>query len=270
MKGTSPSVATILAALAMLPLAALGQVAQPQEAGLAERLANARAALVALEERYTELENAQRAQAERLQTLEQAAREREEKLREADQANRDLATAMARLRQAMSTQQGAAKRFSASLAKRSYRTTARHVAVMPGLAIPYVGAGVAAANTALDIREACDTLRELNELNRALQVDVEQEAPVCAQQSASREEIIGQVIANWRTAYAVSAAWINQTEVWLLPEPMLVPPARAAELWTAVFGSGATPAAAPPSALPRAPQAPVQPQAPRAPALPAR
>lgn len=263
-----------LARLAPCLLAVVLSVARAQapaaapEAGLAERLANARAALVALEERYSELENIQREQAERLRGLEQTVREREERLREADQANRDLAAGMARLRQALAGQQTAAKRFSGALAKRVYRNTSRHVAVMPGLAIPYVGAGVAAASTALDIREACETLRELNELNRALQIDVEQEAPVCAQQSASREEIIGQVLANWRTAYAVSAAWINQNEVWLLPEPMLVPPARATELWSAVFGAPSVPGGASPSTAPRAPQAPVPPLAPRAPTPP--
>lgn len=236
---------------ALLALAVVAARAEPSDS--AEALANARAALVAMEERYGELETANRAQGE--------------KLRELEKQFKDQAASLARLRQAQATEHAAARKFSASLARRTYRGVARRVNGMPGMAIPYVGAGVTAAMTALDIREGCEALRELNEMNRAMQLEPEQEAPVCAMQVGSREEILNQVIANWRTAYAVAAAWTNQYEIWLPPEPIPVAPSRATELWGAVFGTTAQPAAQA-SPLPRQPLSPTPPFAPLAPTQP--
>ncbi len=213
-----------------------------------ENLANARAALVAMEERYTELETAQR---------------------ELEKANKELTAGNARLKQALASSQAAARRFSGQLARRTDRNVSRHVAGMPAVAIPYVGAGVTAAMTALDIREGCEALRELNEMNRAMQIEAENEAPVCAMQTASREEIVNKVLANWRTAYAVAVAWTNQNEIWLAPEPIPVEPARAIELWAAVFGTLPNPAART-AAPPRGPVPPVAPLAPVLPNYPAR
>ena len=100
----------------------------------------------------------------------------------------------------------------------------------------------------------------------------------------SREQIINQVLANWRSAYAVAAAWTNQHEIWLAPEPVPVEPARAIALWSAVFGTLPNPSARVGSgfASPRGPQpptgplgplvplAPLAPQLPTLPAYPAR
>lgn len=236
--------AALLALLVTLPAGA-----QPVDA--AEALANARAALTAMEERYTELETANHEQARKLLELEKL--------------NKDQAASLARLGQARAAEHAAARKLSAGLVKRAYRGLSRRVAGAPGMAVPYVGAGVITAMTALDIREGCEQLRELNEMNRVMQLDPEQEAPVCAMQIGSREEIINQVLANWRTAYAVAAAWTNQYEIWLTPEPTPVTPARANELWRAVFGAPVTAAA---QALPLPPRPPTPPFAPLAPTQP--
>lgn len=220
--------------------------AQAPEPG--DSLANARAALVALEERYTELETAHR---------------------ELEKANKELAAGGARLKQSLASAQSAARKFSGQLARRTYRNVSRHVAGMPAVAIPYVGAGVTAAMTALDIREGCEALRELNEMNRVMQIEPEPEAPVCAMQAGSREEIINKVLANWRTAYAVAAAWTNQQEIWLAPDPVPVEPARAIELWAAVFGTLPNPSARA-AVAPRGPVPPTPPVAPVLPGYPAR
>ncbi len=236
---------------------ARAQVAAPA-ADVAESLANAAAALVGMEERYTELEGSHR--------------ELAEKLRQQEKANQELGASVTRLTQSLAAAQAATRKFSGNLSRRVYRNVSRHVAGMPAVAVPYVGAGVTAAMTALDIREGCEALRELNEMNRAMQLDPEPEAPVCTLQAASREEIINKVLANWRTAYAVAAAWTNQQEIWLAPEPIPVEPARAIELWSAVFGTLPNPSARVPAAArgPVPPTLPVAPVMPVAPGYPAR
>lgn len=233
-------------------------VAQAVDAGdAAERLGNARAAVVALEERHAELESANR--------------ELTEKLRALEKSNKELGDSLARQKQVLAANQTATRKFSASLARRLYRNTSRHVNGMAAVAIPYVGAGVTVAMTALDIRESCEALRELNEMQRAMQLEPENEAPVCAMQVGSREQIINQVLANWRSAYAVAAAWTNQYEIWLAPEPVPVEPARATELWSAVFGTLPNPSARAPAgfAAPRGPLPPLAPVMPQLPTLPA-
>ena len=249
----------------LLLAAAVGALAtaRAQAPGAAESLANARAALVAMEERYTELETAQR-------ELEKANKVLDKSRHELDQANKELTAGNARLKQSLATSQAAARKFSAQLARRTYRNVSRHVAAMPAVAIPYVGAGVTASMTALDIREGCEALRELNEMNRAMQLEPESEAAVCAMQVGSREEIINKVLGNWRTAYAVAAAWTNQQEIWLAPEPVPVEPARAIELWSAVFGSLPNPSARAAAAASRGPLPPTPPVAPVLPGYPAR
>lgn len=232
--------------------------AQVAEAGdAAERLGNARAAVVALEERHGELESANRELTEKLGALQKS--------------NKELGDKLTRQNQALAANQAAARKFSASLARRLYRNASRHVNGMAAVAIPYVGAGVTAAMTALDIRESCEALRELNEMQRVMQLEPENEAPVCAMQVGSREQIINQVLANWRSAYAVAAAWTNQYEIWLAPEPVPVEPARAIELWSAVFGTLPNPSAraAAGSATPRGPLPPLAPMLPQLPTLPA-
>lgn len=237
-------------------LAGLGVVAgvRAQASDMAENLANARAALVGLEERYTELETANR--------------ELSEKLRELEKSNKELSANAAKLKQSLAASGTAARKFSGQLSRRVYRNVSRHVAGMPAVAIPYVGAGVTAAMTALDIRDGCEAMRELNEMNRMMQLDLESEAPVCAMQVGSREEIISQVIANWRTAYAVAAAWTNQYEVWLSPEPIPVAPARAIELWSAVFGTLPNPSVQNAPLMPGLPRGPTPPIPPLVPGLP--
>jgi hypothetical protein len=230
--------------------------ATPPVADPAESLANAKAALVGLDERNTELETANR--------------ELAEKLRQQEKSNKELNASVTRLTQTLAASQAATRKFSGNLSRRVYRNVSRHVAAMPAVAIPYVGAGVTAAMTGLDIREGCEALRELNEMNRALQLEPENEAPVCSMQVGPREEIINKVLANWRTAYAVAAAWTNQYEIWLAPEPVPVEPARAIELWTAVFGGLPNPSARTVLTAPRGPTPPIPPLAPTLPNYPAR
>lgn len=259
-----------LAAVMMLTFAAATLQAQPAEpitapmapgapVASAESLENARAAVVALEARNAELEAANH--------------ELGDKLRALESANKELEASVARLKRRIADDESAVRRYSANFAKRVYRNVSRHVAVMPAVAIPYVGAGVTAAMTGLEVREGCEALRELNEMNRALGLAPENSAPVCALQVGSREEIINRMMANWRTAYAVAAAWTNQYEIWLPPEPVPVDPARAVQVWGAVFGTLPNPAVqagGPTLRGPTPPQSPIPPLNPVLPAYPGR
>jgi hypothetical protein len=103
-------------------------------------------------------------------------------------------------------------------------------------------------------------------MNRALGLEREDESHVCAMQVPTREEVIAQVIINWRTAYANAAAWANQHEARLPPDPPSVSYPHAGELWMAVFG-GANPKPVL-QTLPVLPTVPTLPISPSLPMLP--
>jgi hypothetical protein len=86
-------------------------------------------------------------------------------------------------------------------------------------------------------------------------------------QVPSGEQILAQVLANWRTAYAISAAWTNQYQAVLPPEPPVVPHAGAYELWMAVFGPNPTVIAPVSPKGTTSPTAPVPPTPPAPPGI---
>lgn len=154
-----------------------------------------------------------------------------------EKSEKDLKASLAQQKQALQTATSAAKRFSDDWARRAFSHASRHVAGMAAVSIPYIGADVAVAMTTLDVREACESVKALNEMNRAMKLEPVDETKVCAIKIANREQVIDHVIKNWRTAYAVAAAWANQNEAMLPAEPPQVSYARVNELWTAVYGT---------------------------------
>jgi len=191
--------------------------------------------------------------------------ELEERILQLEKINQELTASGNQLRQKLLISNSAGKRFSRNLARRTFSNVSRHVSGMAGAAIPYVGAGVLVGMATLDVRDGCETLDELNEMLQAMNQEVVNVSRVCAIAVPTRDEVLAQVIANWRTAYAVAAARANQYETRLPPEPPTVPYARASELWIAVFG--VNPAAASQSVpmglmLPTPPTPPVSPTPP--------
>ncbi len=160
----------------------------------------------------------------------------EDRFLQLEKSNQELKASNEQLRQKLRVAAVAGKGFSRSLARRTSSRVSRHIAAAGGVAVPYVGAGVLSGMIRLDVRDGCETLEELNDLNRALDLDSVETSRVCVMQVPSGEQILAQVLANWRTAYAISAAWANQYQAVLPPEPPVVPYAGANELWMAVFG----------------------------------
>lgn len=104
----------------------------------------------------------------------------------------------------------AAKKLSASVASRATRGVARHVGGAAGESIPVVGTAVVAAMLALDVVDACDLIKEVNEMNRSVGVDVEDEQRVCGVKVPDQKQLAADVSKNWQAAYLASASAIGK------------------------------------------------------------
>lgn len=102
------------------------------------------------------------------------------------------------------TVQEAVNETADRISKRAVVTSSREVGSMAGEAIPYVGAAVIIGATALELKDLCETLKDMSELKRAISPETlpsEDEETVCNQPIPTREEL-------WETVKSSpKAAW---------------------------------------------------------------
>lgn len=95
----------------------------------------------------------------------------------------------------------AAKKLSRSVATRATRGVARHIGGAAGESIPVIGTAVVATMLALDVVDACDQIKEVNEMNRSIGVEVEDEQQVCGVKVPDQKQLAAEVSKNWQAAY---------------------------------------------------------------------
>ena len=128
----------------------------------------------------------------------------------ADLMSQRLATKEAALVRAQSTRaskQLAAKNFGRRLVSRTQRVAATSIASIAAESVPYLGISVILAATGYELYEACQSMKDLEELYGAL--EVEEASPsetiqlVCDPQLPDVSEV-------WNGVKAQSGEWINQ------------------------------------------------------------
>lgn len=116
---------------------------------------------------------------------------------------------------------------------RQARSAARNVASAPGKTIPVVGAALVAGATAWDIYEACELLKELDQLttffgNSSIQ---NQSQKVCGLPIPTKATLLQVVQGNWQDAYRTAAGELQGIPRVSVPTDPQVPS------WTQVKGS---------------------------------
>lgn len=92
---------------------------------------------------------------------------------------------------------------------RAGKSIARRLLALPGHAVPLLGATVAVGSATMDINDACDSLKELDELNQTVGVPPLNRAKVCGVVVPTADEILAAARANWRSVYEKSATALN-------------------------------------------------------------
>ena len=91
-----------------------------------------------------------------------------------------------------------ARKVSQRIAGRTVRNVTINVASVTEQAMPYLGAAVVVAVTAMDVKHGCDTVRDVNEMLRILEVDSTEgdEGEVCGIKVPSVDEVLESIKQN--------------------------------------------------------------------------
>lgn len=79
-----------------------------------------------------------------------------------------------------------------SISRRAAKTSSRSIGSMAGEAIPYIGTAVIVGVTALELKDLCDTLKDMSELKRSFTPgapESDDEATVCAMKVPTAQEL---------------------------------------------------------------------------------
>jgi hypothetical protein len=94
-----------------------------------------------------------------------------------------------------------AKLVAGRVRERLAKGVARSVGSVPAESVPYLGVGVILSMTALDLYDACQTMKEFNELLLKLGQGVVSDEAVCGMKVSTKEEIVANLGTTWRKSY---------------------------------------------------------------------
>lgn len=102
------------------------------------------------------------------------------------------------------------QRLAKSLSQRLIRNTSRAVAGVFGKSLPYLGIGVTLTMTSLDLNDACETIKELNQVSQTMDLPREDENTICGAKIPSKTAVIDEISRNWKTAYLSASDLASQ------------------------------------------------------------
>lgn len=107
-----------------------------------------------------------------------------------------------------------AKVVAQSVKARLTRTVVRNQAALPATAIPYVGMGVAVSVTAMDLYDACQTMKDFNSLLVRLG-EGEPEPEFCGAKVPTVQELMAGVQSRWLESLQQVAAEAKAAGAWV-------------------------------------------------------
>jgi len=117
-------------------------------------------------------------------------------------------------------QASAAKSISARLATRSAANAPSNLSSVPAEKIPVVGTAIVLGVTYWDLKARCQTVKDLNELNRAFDHQPVNHTEVCGMKVPTQSEALAKVKDNWRAVYATAAKSLEKVST-PVPPPQL-------------------------------------------------
>jgi len=134
-----------------------------------------------------------------------------------ERANKKIGAEHAVLKSISGKQTLTAQKISKRLATRSLANATRNASSVAGEAIPLIGTAIIVGVTAWDVHDACETMKDINELNGAFGHAKEDQTRVCGLKVPSQEQVLAQVKANWKMAYQTAADSVNRAGDAMIP-----------------------------------------------------
>jgi hypothetical protein len=126
-----------------------------------------------------------------------------------DQSHRELTSKHSELIRKSATRAEAVKVASKRLAARAASSAARSFSTVGAKAIPVMGVSILVASVAWDLKDACDTLKDLNDVSAAFEHEPVNQAQVCGFKVPSAAEVKRKATENWKRVYQQSAEVLN-------------------------------------------------------------
>lgn len=98
-----------------------------------------------------------------------------------------------------------AQKISKRLVTRSLVNATRNSSSVFAESIPVFGVAIVLGVTALDLHDACETLKDMNELNATFQLDQEEVTKVCGMKVPTKAEAISKAKSGWNATYKAAA-----------------------------------------------------------------
>ena len=128
---------------------------------------------------------------------------------ELQKANRDIVAKHDELKRVSQANAAKTKKISSKLAARSVRSAGRNVTSSFAESIPLIGVAVVAGELAWDVYDACETMKDANELNSIFGNSLEDQSKVCGIKVPTKDELLAQAKNNWQSAYQTAAESMN-------------------------------------------------------------
>ena len=123
---------------------------------------------------------------------------------------KEIEVANGALKRTSEARAAAVMKASKRLAIRSATNVSRNVSSVFAEAIPIVGTGIMLGVTAWDVHDACETLKDINELNSAFDHPQEDQTRVCGMKVPTMGEVMIQVKTNATAVYQSTAAALKR------------------------------------------------------------
>lgn len=138
-----------------------------------------------------------------------------------EKSHKEMVSEHAELKRTSGKQAATALKVSKRLAIRSLSNATRNVSSVAGEAIPFAGVAIIVGVTAWDVYDACETLKDSNELNNAFGQEQEDQTKVCGMKVPTKEQVLAKIKGNWKAAYQSTGDSLNKVGV---PKAPVTPP----------------------------------------------
>ena len=128
---------------------------------------------------------------------------------ELQRVNREVVDKHEELKRVSQLKATSVKKVSSRLAVRSARSASRNVSASAAEAIPWIGAAIVVAEVGWDVYDACETMKDVNELNRIFGNDPEDQSKVCGMKVPTKDELLSTVKTDWQSTYKAAAETLN-------------------------------------------------------------